>query len=306
MHTEQNAGLRQLSERQCETLKTSRVFKTFIGITLAAAIIAVFPTSDVTDIQAREFTESTINFDAPSGMFLKGEELLYEVSYSMFSLGTVKITVVDSYEHDGKTSYKAKCYIDSYSGVPFVSLHYVFYSDMMSNTFSNVFSAYETKNPEEMKYTKYRFDYQKKTATYEKGIAPKNTITLSGTTPITGQMLDGLSMFYFARENVHQHKELNMATFVDEKEVNTYFNFSNTKGSKEIDAVKYPVQTVEFDGHTDYVGFFGMTGGFSGAFSNDEAAVPIVAKMKVVVGNVHIELIKWNRPGWTPPQAPKS
>lgn len=239
-------------------------------------------------------------------MFMKGEELLYEVSYSMFDLGTVKLTILDSYVRDSKTCYKAKAYIDSYSGVPFVSVHAVFYSDMLPTAFSNYFSVYDTKNPEEMKYTKYGFDYQKKLATYEKGLAPQNKVTLSGTTAISPGIVDGLSLFYYARANVHQKREVNVPTFVDEKEVNTFFNFMNTNETKEIDAVKYPIQTIEFEGHSDYVGFFGMTGAFTGYFSNDEAAIPIVAKMKVIVGSVHIELIKWNRPGWNPPRAVKS
>ena len=162
------------------------------SIIIALTVIALFPSSNVTEFQAREFTESTFEFEAPEGVFLKGEELIYEVSYSMFDLGTVKMTVVESYPRDGKTYYKAKAYIDSYSGVPFVSLHYVFFTDMSPAGHSNFFSAYETKNPDEMKYVKYKFDYQKKNAGYEKGIAPQNKVTETGNTPISGPIVDGL------------------------------------------------------------------------------------------------------------------
>jgi hypothetical protein len=287
-------------------LTNTIAFKIASSIIIIIAVIALFPSSHVTDIQAREFTASTFEFQAPDGMFMKGEELLYEVSYSMFDLGTVKIKVEDSYVRDGKTCYKAKAYIDSYSGVPFVSLHYVFYSDMSEMTHSNYFSTYETKNPEEMKYVKYQFDNQKKIVLYEKGIAPQNKVLESGTTPIPGPLVDGLSLFYYARSNVHQRKQVNVPGFVDEKVVNTFLNFTDEKTTEEISAVKYPIETVGFDGHADFVGFFGMTGGFRGYFSNDAAAIPIIAKMKVYIGSVHIELIKWNRPGWTPPRAPKS
>lgn len=276
-----------------------------LSIIISIVIIAAFLLSRNVDIQAREWEASTVEFNAPGGMFVKGEELVYEVSYSMFSLGTVKFVVEDSYVRDGKTFFKAKTYIDSYSGVPFVSLHFVFFSDMSQLAYSNLFTAYETKDPDEMKYVKYKFDYSKKVASFEKGIAPKNTVTESGVLPISGQIVDGLSLFYYARANVHQKKEVNVASFVDEKEVNTFLNFMNTSAVKEIDAVDYPIETVEFDGHADFVGFFGMTGGFQGFFSNDEAAIPVVAKMKVILGSVHIELIKWNRPGWTPPRAQK-
>jgi hypothetical protein len=70
----------------------------------------------------------------------------------------------------------------------------------------------------------------------------------------------------------------------------------------EVDAIDYPVDVVHFDGHLDFVGIFGLTGGFEGWFSNDEARVPIMAKMKVLIGSVTVELMKWNRQGWTPPR----
>jgi hypothetical protein len=45
-----------------------------------------------------------------------------------------------------------------------------------------------------------------------------------------------------------------------------------------------------------------MTGDFVGWFSDDAAAVPIKGKLKVLLGNVTVELIRWNRKGWNPPQ----
>jgi hypothetical protein len=66
--------------------------------------------------------------------------------------------------------------------------------------------------------------------------------------------------------------------------------------------VDYPVDVVHFDGNMDFVGIFGLTGGFEGWFSNDEARVPILAKMKVLIGSVTVELMKWTRPGWNPPR----
>jgi hypothetical protein len=45
-----------------------------------------------------------------------------------------------------------------------------------------------------------------------------------------------------------------------------------------------------------------LTGYFQGWFSNDETFIPIVAEMKVIIGNVKLELVKWNRKGWNPPE----
>ena len=42
---------------------------------------------------------------------------------------------------------------------------------------------------------------------------------------------------------------------------------------------------------------------FQGFFSDDEAAVPIRAEAKVIVGSIVVELEEWERPGWIPPVA---
>ena len=46
--------------------------------------------------------------------------------------------------------------------------------------------------------------------------------------------------------------KIKTATFVNENTFFTSFSFLNKSGSQEIDAVKYPVATVEFDGNADF------------------------------------------------------
>jgi hypothetical protein len=70
----------------------------------------------------------------------------------------------------------------------------------------------------------------------------------------------------------------------------------------EIDALDYEIRTVHFQGEANWTGVYGITGKFDGWFSDDEARVPIRAKMKLYVGNADIELVRWKRPGWTPPK----
>ena len=59
---------------------------------------------------------------------------------------------------------------------------------------------------------------------------------------------------------------------------------------------------MRLDGSTDFISVFGLTGYFEGWFSNDEASIPIVAKMKVIIGNVTLKLKSWKRAGWNPPK----
>ena len=240
---------------------------------------------------------------APSGVLFVGEQLEYNVSYSIFSLGTVKLEIVDTAQKNGVTVFRAKAFMDSYSGVPFVNLHWIFYSEIDPHLYSHFFSGIDNKDSNNVSYSNYAFDYSHDRVFVERGIRQEHDSTIKTTDTISSTYQDGLSLFYYARGNVHSNGPENIPTFVSEKKVNTYINFTNTKTSSEIDAVKYPIETVEFEGRADFVGIFGLTGGFSGWFSNDEAAVPIVAKMKVILGSIRLELVKWNRPGWVPPRA---
>jgi Protein of unknown function (DUF3108) len=274
-----------------------RGFQCGFVLPLCCFIFFTASTADAGDPAEQEFS-----LEAPKGMFFVGEDLLYEVSYSIFSLGTVRLKVLDSYTKDSTTIYKAKSFIDSYN-VPFVNLHYIFYSEIDSGMFSRFFSAYDTKDSTSESYVNYTFDYSRGNVLVEKGVKPSHLAESRQVDTISTKYQDGLSLFYYARANVHSQKEVNVPSFVDEKKVSTYINFLNKTTSMEIDAVKYPIRTIEFKGRADFVGIFGLTGGFRGWFSDDSAAVPIVARMNVILGSIKLELIKWNRPGWIPPKA---
>ncbi len=285
-------------------VKSPRFKKIFIfSALLALFFIVMTPAPNRSSIEAMETEALQIEFSGENSMFQIGEELQYNVSYSVFDIGLVKMQILDSATKNGVKIFKAKAYLDSYSGIPFVDLHQVFYSEMDGDALSQVFVTHTTSKPQGMPFIRYSFDYKNNKVTYQFGIDPKGTVTKSGEEQITEKQLDGLSLFYHARNNFRQTKKYSMPVFVSEKSYKTHFNFMNKLGSQEIDAIKYPVETVEFDGSSDFTGVFGLTGYFRGFFSNDEAGIPIVAKMKVILGSVHIELIKWTRPGWVPPKA---
>lgn len=279
-----------------------------VKLSLSSAILALLflllsPYSNRNELSATEYTFLQLEIPVANAMFQIGEELHYNVSYSVFDIGLVKMMVIDTATKNGVKVYIAKAFLDSYSGLPFVDLHQVFYSEMNSEAFSQFFSTHTTTKPKEMPFFKYVFDYKKNKMQYFYGTDPQGTITKSGEVAVITPQLDGLSLFYYARNNFRQIKKYSIPVFVSEKSYFTHFNFMDKIGSQDIDAVKYPVETIEFDGSSDFTGVFGLTGYFKGFFSNDEAGVPIVAKMKVILGSVHIELIKWVRPGWVPPRA---
>lgn len=270
---------------------------------LALLFILIAPYTVSHSLEARPASAIAFEVQSAENSFVIGEELQYNVSYSVFDIGLVKMQVLDTATRNGVKVFKCKAYLDSYSGLPFVDLHQVFYSELDTEAFSQFFITHATAKPAQMPYVKYVFDYRKSKLLYEFGTDPGGVVRKTGEEPIFESQLDGLSLFYYARLNFRQQKKYSVPVLVNEKSYKTHFNFMNKIGSQEIDALKYPVEIIEFDGTSDFTGVFGLTGYFKGFFSNDEAGIPIVAKMKVILGSVHIELIKWNRPGWVPPRA---
>jgi hypothetical protein len=240
-----------------------------------------------------------------SKMLEVGEELEYKVSYSFFTIGTVKTKVISKEERDGKTIYKTSALIDSNPSLSWlVTLHIRFYSEMDGTVYSYRWVE-DDSTKKETNYKIFQFDYENKKAYLETGKLlpsgerkPEATDTIA----VDASCQDGLSLFFYARQHVHQATPESVPTLVEKKQERTFINFTNERTSAEADAVDYPVDVVRFDGKAEYVGIFGLTGGFRGWFSNDDASVPILARMNVILGSIKIQLIRWNRPGWQPPR----
>lgn len=240
-------------------------------------------------------------------VFQVGEELEYRVSYSFFRIGTIRFRVTDRVEREGRVAYHTETFIDSNPALSWLTdVHIRFYGETDEEVFSYWWIGDDSTN-RQVEYRQIRFDYPNHRMFYEWG---KKLTTgerrWSGidTVQVSGQGQDGLSLFFYARENVRQRSKQIVPTFIENKEAKATVNFLNERRDMEIDAVDYPVDVVYFDGRADFVGVFGLTGGFEGWFSNDEARIPIAARLKVILGSIKVELTKWKRGAWTPPKYP--
>jgi hypothetical protein len=268
----------------------------FVVLLLLAVQTSILIAGDIKTVQYKRIWEST-----DSVLFQVGEELTYNVSYAFIDIGQVRIKIVEKFQENGKTLYSAIAYIDSYKGVPFVDLHTIYESKISPPLCSDWFRA-RTKDDKKWWHITYEMDYDKHSMDIQQGEFGTNSVHKQQTVPLDTFFQDGLSLFFFARSRVRYKHTATVPTIIQEQKVSTFLNFMNERTAEEIDAVDYPVDVVHFDGRADFVGIFGMTGDFEGWFSNDEARVPILAKMKVLIGNVRIELMKWKRTGWNPPR----
>ncbi len=242
-----------------------------------------------------------VNRSVDDSLFQVGEELTYNVSYAFLDIGQVRIKVLDKIKEHGLVAYKALARMDSYKGIPFVNLHTTYESIISESLYTTWFRG-RTKVDSAWRAVEYKFDYSTHRVYIEHGNEGNENITKRDTLEIQSFFQDGLSMFYHARSNVRTSQTMTVPVVVSEKKGNTKLHFSNQRSQEKIDAVSYPIDVVHFDGKADFVGVFGLTGEFEGWFSNDIARVPILAKMKVILGNIRIELMKWKRDGWVPPK----
>jgi hypothetical protein len=231
----------------------------------------------------------------------EGEELVYNVRYGFFDLGQVRIKTLDRFRKGNTVEYHSRALIDSYRKVPFVNLHAVFDSDIDSAVYAHEFVG-KIKEDDSWNFARYLFDYPRDRVLLE--IGQKDTVVSKRETlEVRSPYQDGLSLFFYARDQLFARKHIVVPTLVKEQKVTTRLDLDFNRTSVEIDAINYPVDVIEFNGSADFVGIFGLTGDFEGWFSNDEARVPIKAKMKVIIGSVTIELMEWKREGWSPPKA---
>ncbi len=246
---------------------------------------------------------ATFSSNAQDPSFLSpGEDLTYRVSYLNITLGTIRTVTEPTTTLNGQKAYKVKVYIDSHPNIPFVSLHSVYESWMdASATYSMQFIANTERDDKKWELDKYLFDYPNKKLTMEK--YRDNKKVKSQDYDIKKRFNDGSSLLFAARSLLNSKKSLRLPTVIMEDTVSTVVNFNGKRENVSIDAVPYQIKSTYLNGEANWTGIYGLSGRFEGWFSDDEARIPVKAKMKVYVGSVTIELQKWRRGSWQPPKA---
>ncbi len=266
---------------------------TFIFLMLAVVVgRSLFP-GDTTEQIRGPLPSSAVLHD--------GEELVYEVSWTFFKLGTVRMRT--------RGDYSAEARIDSYEDLPFVDLHSVHYTWMDSSFFSRGSRSLELRETRWWGLD-YIYDLSEGMIRVEEILQDSlesvhvqrnvvDTVMLADT-----NFVDGLSIAFFPRAHVHTNRPVNVPTVLYGKLGITSFFFDGNRTTESIEAMDNPVRVVEVEGATSVVGIYGMTGAFTGWFSDDSAAVPIKGTLRVLLGDVDVELIQWDRDGWNPPTDP--
>lgn len=234
-------------------------------------------------------------------VFYAGENLVYSVSFFGIDLGRITMSILyDSTDSDGKKIIVAKSDLMSNNDIPYVKLDGDFYTFMNGKmTQSEKFLSFRNGTNDTL-YQESFYDYENDIMKFVEYRSDKkfNEMDLE----IGTKYSDGTSLYYLARNFAGLGRRIKVPTMIDTNKGLTILNLGKEVKEVEIDAVDYPISTVYMDGEALWEGIYGLKGIFKGWFSNDEAAIPIIAEMNVYVGNVKIELIEWERGDWQPPK----
>lgn len=234
------------------------------------------------------------NFPPPNtSEILKWHETFtYEVRYSFFKLGQVKVEVVGDTLYNDNPSWYIRTIITSNSGIPFVGKEENWYNSIFMETDSLPKSQlYWRDNVDEEEYEDIRYEFSqsdmKVYAREEDGSRDTLDLEPYGS---SGQMSFIISRLFAGTETLVQ---LPLYISLDKG----YLTITNTKQmeEREYKAFEEPVMTYYSTGHTTIEGPFGFRGEFKSWYLADSLRVPLEAHVKVWLGNVRVKLIDYKK-----------
>ena len=236
-------------------------------------------------------------------VFQKGEALTYEVSYMGIALGAITTKVVSVDSSASGTRIRTEGYIRSYKGVPFVDLKTTYKSAVDRHCSSIAFHSKELFEDTTYKYIDYNYSKDRDTLIVIERLGKDTLKYKTDTLSLDGKRWqDGLSLLFYARAHAHQQYRDTVPVLMYKTKAEAIIEFGSDKEEVDIDAVDYDIDAVKLEGVSKFTGIFGLTGDFEGWFSRDKYAVPLTAKMHVIIGSVRLELVAWKKPGWNPPK----
>jgi len=234
------------------------------------------------------------NFPPPNtSEILKWHETFtYEVRYSFFKLGQVKVEVVGDTLYNDNSSWYIRTIITSNSGIPFVGKEENWYNSIFMETDSLPKSQlYWRDNVDEEEYEDIRYEFNqadmKVYAREEDGSRDTLDLEPYGS---SGQMSFIISRLFAGTETLVQ-----LPLYISLER--GYLTITNTKQmeEREYKAFEEPVMTYYSTGQTTVEGPFGFRGDFKAWYLADSLRVPLEAHVKVWLGNVRVKLIDYKK-----------
>jgi tetratricopeptide (TPR) repeat protein len=216
-----------------------------------------------------------------------GESLDYIVKYGFVTLGWLKIRMEDALNLNGRTVYPIVFYIDSNPSFDFlISLHHVYESYIEAESMNSIRTRLHTKEDPIYMVRTYYFDYDNSIFQAQIIYHDGRFSMVQKDLPLRAQ--DGTSMLYFARGIVSNNSGGSTTVVIDEEYKYGHINFLDE--TEEVDVGDDEVQATKIFARAEFEGIAGMNGDAWGWFSLDGDYVPLMGKIKILLGSIVIKV----------------
>lgn len=222
------------------------------------------------------------------------EVFTYEVRYSFFKLGEVKVEIVSDTLYNGKKSWYLKSIITSNTGIPFVGDEENHYNSLFYYGRDEMkIQKYWTDNVDEEKFneTEYIFNRaENRVYAYEsEKEPPRDTLALEE--PASS----GQSLFYRSRLTAGTDTLIRYPVYLNLEKKYITLNHSTKTDMRGYEAFPEEVKTFYTQGRADIKGPFGFSGDFEAWYLANKLRIPVEARVNVWLGNVKIKLIDYKK-----------
>ncbi|MFQ5798416.1 MAG: DUF3108 domain-containing protein [Bacteroidota bacterium] len=245
---------------------------------------------------------------AVNPVFQDGEWLQYKVKFGFFRLGTMRFHVRRVDDDPNGERYRIDLRLDSNPALFFINLHDSHYNIVHPESlYSEEYGRSWVANGDSIQTTR-RYDRKRHTCSIEDYNRTRNRILLSLVLQEVSPYFEGPSLWLFARSKAQERGVYSVRSIMDTSVCVTSLRYGRAISLLDIGAFEDRIRARQVIGVAHWVGnsFGGMSGEFRGWFSDDDAAVPLIAHLKLSVGKVVVELEKWRRLGWEPPTQQKT
>jgi hypothetical protein len=236
-------------------------------------------------------------------IFFSGERLQYKVTWLFFRLGTIVVTTEKLAGTSAREEYRVIVSVESDPAIFFISVHNEYESIIDASTVTPTSFIAREFSGDDTLVTRYIMDDSLDQVHMFQWRDPGRTDVKEEVLDSINAFFEGTSMFFLARSLIHTDISVAVPTLVSLEFFETDITFTQKISGISIDALDEDVDTKELYGFAHFVesSIGGFSGEFRGWFSNDEAAIPILAEMNLALGTANIELEEWSRGSWSPP-----
>lgn len=228
-------------------------------------------------------------------IFYSSEYLKYNVEYAWFRLGILEFS---AHPIENSDFVEAVITIKSNPSLPFVHLDWKFNSTFDQKKLRTIkYEAFSYSS--DSIHTVYDFRYDEKKV-YINRYDKHKKLLKSAIKDISDFELDAMTLFYFSRFQKKGTSISKIEIWNDFVKESTSLKVDQKPELIEVENLNRSLMTHFVSGKADINGLYGLSGKFSGYFSDDSLSVPVLSKLNVLIGSVTCKLVEYKNKDWHP------